>query len=167
MRFEVVPMREADLAEVVAIEEVTGLNRWGYDAYRRELSSNPNAIMLVAQPADGGTWCAGETGGIESGHGTGLHVLGFVASAMMFDELHINNVATHPGTRRMGIGRELLVKAIDEARLRGASFSVLEVRASNVTAQAMYIAMGFRTSRRRKDYYRAPTEDALEMIRDL
>lgn len=167
MRFEVMPMREADLTEVVAIEEMTGLNRWGHEAYRRELISNPNAIMHVARPADGGTWQLDEALGIVNGHGGGLHVLGFVAAALMFDELHINNVATHPNVRRMGIGRELMVVAIDEARLQGASFSVLEVRASNVTAQAMYIAMGFRTSRRRKDYYRAPIEDALEMIRDL
>lgn len=167
MRFEVLPMRDDDLTEVVAIEEMTGLNRWGHEAYRRELLSNPNAIMLVARPADGGTWREGDAGEILSGHGSGLAILGFVAAALMFDELHINNVATHPSVRRMGIGRELMVQAIDEARLRGASFSVLEVRASNVTAQAMYIAMGFRTSRRRKEYYRAPTEDALEMIRDL
>lgn len=167
MRFEVVPMRDEDLVEVVAIEEMTGLNRWGHEAYRRELMSNPNAIMLCAKPADGGTWHVQEPTGVVSGHGVGLRILGFVAAAMMFDELHINNVAAHPDVRRMGIGRELMVRALEEARLQGASFSVLEVRASNVTAQAMYFAMGYRTSRRRKDYYRAPTEDALEMIRDL
>jgi len=35
-------MREQDLTEVVEIEEMSGLNRWGYDAYRRELFTNPN-----------------------------------------------------------------------------------------------------------------------------
>ena len=42
-------MRERDLIDVVEIEETSGLNRWGYDAYRRELFTNPNSIMIVAR----------------------------------------------------------------------------------------------------------------------
>ena len=51
MRFEIVPMREEDLAEVVAIEELTGLNRWGFEAYRREMHSNPNFSFSTATSA--------------------------------------------------------------------------------------------------------------------
>lgn len=148
MRFEVAPLREADLHEVVEIEDMTGLNRWGYDAYRRELLTNPMAAMFVARPLDP----------------IGRRILGFVASSVTFDELHINNIASHPDYRRMGIGRALLQTAIDEGRMRGARLCVLEVRASNVTAQTLYAAFGFRTARRRRDYYRSPTEDALEMV---
>lgn len=151
MRYEIVPMREADLREVVEIEEQTGLNRWGYDAYRRELLSNPQAIMFVARPADD----------------PGRQVLGFVASSMIYDELHINNIATHPDYRRAGIARELLETVLGEGRLRGGSFCVLEVRASNTTAQALYVVLGFHTTRRRRDYYRSPVEDALEMVLEL
>ena len=151
MRFEVVPMREIDLEEIVEIEESTGLNRWGYDAYRRELLTNPHAVMYVARSLS-----AGEPA-----------VLGFVAAALMYDELHINNIASRPEIRRRGIGRALLRTAIDEGRLRGASFCVLEVRASNVAAQELYRAFDFTISRRRKDYYRAPVEDALEMVLKL
>lgn len=160
MRFEIVPMREDDLTEVVAIEELTGLNRWGFEAYRREMYSNPNAVMYVARAGD-------HLAGPRNEAGEPYRILGFVASALLFDELHINNIATRPEVRRLGIGRALMDTAMEDGRLRGASFSVLEVRASNVTAQAMYQAMGFRASRRRKDYYRTPAEDALEMIRDL
>ena len=151
MRFEIVPMREADLVEVVDIEENTGLNRWGHDAYRRELLTNPHAVMYVARPF----------GPSE------VLVLGFIASAMMYDELHINNIASRPEHRRRGIGRALLRTAIEEGQLRGATFCVLEVRASNLAAQTLYEAMGFHTTRRRKDYYRAPVEDALEMVLKL
>lgn len=148
MRFEVVPMREIDLEEVVEIEERTGLNRWGYDAYRRELLTNPQALMYIARPRDA----------------TDREVIGFVAAAMMYDELHINNIASHPDYRRLGVGRSLLNTSIAEGRLRGATFCVLEVRASNGTAQALYENLGFHATRRRKDYYRGPTEDALEMV---
>src|SRR5262249_50434892 len=47
--YEIEQMREKDLPEVVHLEETTGLNRWGYDAYRRELVKNPNSIMLVSR----------------------------------------------------------------------------------------------------------------------
>ena len=94
-------------------------------------------------------------------------VLGFVASALMYDELHINNIAAHPDHQRVGIGRRLLDAVISEGRLRAAAFCVLEVRASNVAAQSLYDKIGFRATRRRKDYYRAPTEDAIEMVLKL
>jgi ribosomal-protein-alanine N-acetyltransferase len=149
MRYEIIPCTEADLWEVVEIEETTGLNRWGYDAYRRELLTNPMAAMFVARPL--AFWA-------------NRRILGFVAAAMNFDELHINNIASHPDYRRIGIGRRLLEAAIAEGRLRGARTCVLEVRASNLIAQSLYVTYGFRTSRRRKDYYRCPTEDALEML---
>lgn len=151
MRFEIVPMLESDLDEVVEIEEKTGLNRWGRDAYRRELLTNPHAVMFVARPdvkAD-------------------RRVIGFVAAALLYDELHINNIASHPDYRRVGVGRTLLRYAVREGRLRSAVYCVLEVRASNETAKALYIAEGFAITRRRRDYYRAPTEDALEMMLKL
>ncbi|HQR40860.1 MAG TPA: ribosomal protein S18-alanine N-acetyltransferase [Blastocatellia bacterium] len=151
MRFEIVPMLESDLADVVDIEEQTGLNRWGYEAYRRELLSNPNAIMLVARPVKGDL----------------PRIAGFVASALIYDELHINNLATHPEFRRKGIGRRLLEKAIAGGRRRGAAFCVLEVRSSNESAQQLYYSVGFATTRVRKEYYRGPTEDALEMVLPL
>jgi ribosomal-protein-alanine N-acetyltransferase len=44
---------------------------------------------------------------------------------------------------------------------RGAEAVTLEVRASNVSAQAMYRRFGFIPAGARKDYYRDPTEDAL------
>ena len=144
-------MLEADLDEVVEIEEATGLNRWGRDAYRRELLTNPHALMYAVRPTT-------------AGH---RRVLGFVAAALMFDELHINNIASHPDYRRVGVGRALLDEALREGRLRGAVYCVLEVRASNETAQKLYLAHGFSVTRRRKDYYRSPTEDALEMLLKL
>jgi len=139
-------MRERDLIDVVEIEETSGLNRWGYDAYRRELFTNPNSIMIVARS-------------LVPGPG----VLGFFAGWIVEDELHVNNVAAHRDYRRMGVGRSLMEAAVDEARLRGVSEVLLEVRASNEGAQRMYRNLGFSFVGRRRDYYRLPTEDALVM----
>jgi [ribosomal protein S18]-alanine N-acetyltransferase len=152
MRFEITPLVEADLSEIVEIEEITGLNRWGYDAYRRELLTNSGAVMFVARPLD---------------YTSGRRTIGYVAGAILYDELHINNIATHPDYRRLGVASALLSTALDEGVLRGATQCVLEVRASNVVAQALYHSFGFHVNRRRKEYYRGPTEDALEMLLDV
>lgn len=140
------PMRERDLTEVVEIEENSGLNRWGRDAYKRELFTNPNSIMLVAH-----------------NHFPGPSVIGFFAGWIVEDELHVNNLATHSEYRRIGIGRALMEAARDEAKCRGAKHVLLEVRASNEAAQLLYKDLGFRFVGRRRDYYRLPVEDALVM----
>lgn len=139
-------MAEKDLTEVVELEESTGLNRWGYEAYRRELYKNPNSVMLIAR-----------------NFYPGPCVLGFFAGWIIEDELHVNNIASHPDYRKIGIGYNLMESAIDEARMRGVSFVLLEVRASNEAAQSLYRKLGFNFIGRRRDYYRAPTEDAFVM----
>lgn len=144
--YSIRPMMERDLIDVVEIEETSGLNRWGYDAYRRELFTNPNSIMIVARNL-----------------GPGPGVIGFFAGWIVEDELHVNNVASHRDYRRIGVGRGLMESAIDEARLRGGTQVVLEVRASNESAQLLYRDLGFSFIGRRRDYYRLPTEDALVM----
>ena len=145
-QYSIQPMRERDLVDVVEIEETSGLNRWGYDAYRRELFTNPNSIMIVARNLV-----------------PGPAVIGFFAGWIVEDELHVNNVASHRDYRRIGVGRSLMEAAIDEARLRGGAQVVLEVRASNEAAQILYQELGFAFVGRRRDYYRLPTEDALVM----
>ena len=144
--YSIHPMQERDLIDVVEIEETSGLNRWGYDAYRRELFTNPNSIMMVARNLL-----------------PGPEVIGFFAGWIVEDELHVNNVASHRNYRRIGVGRSLMEAAIDETRLRGGTEVVLEVRASNEAAQILYRELGFSFVGRRRDYYRLPTEDALVM----
>lgn len=143
-------MQVTDLDEVVALEEKTGLNRWGYDAYKREIQKNPNSIMLVARNL-----------------GLGPGVVGFFAGWTVEDEMHVNNIATHPEFRQRSIGAQLMQTAIEEGQRRGIAFVLLEVRASNEAAQALYRKLGFNFLARRRDYYRFPTEDAFVMKKEL
>ena len=140
-------MKESDLNEVVSIEDITGLNRWGYDAYRRELLKNHNSVMLVAR-------------NLGSNRGG---VVGFFAGWVIEDELHVNNIASHPDFRRLGIGQSLLEAGIDQGKQRGVAYVLLEVRASNEAAQSLYRKLGFNFIARRRDYYRLPVEDAFVM----
>lgn len=145
--FTVERMTEPDLPEVVALEEITGLSRWGLAAYARELRENPLAILLVARP---------QVSSPETGR-----IIGFLCSNVVLDEWHINNVATYPTCRRQGVAWELIQRARGLARSAGAEFGLLEVRATNYPAQMLYQKLGFRVVGRRSYYYAHPSEDAI------
>ncbi|HKR01375.1 MAG TPA: ribosomal protein S18-alanine N-acetyltransferase [Pyrinomonadaceae bacterium] len=143
-------MTEHDLLEVVEIEESCGLSRWGWEAYHAELAQERRSVMLVARRH-------------YSSDAQGQRVSGFIASRLVADELHVNNVAVRPESRRLGIARRLLETALAEGARMGAVTAFLEVRAGNASAQALYERCGFKVTGRRPGYYTQPLEDALVM----
>jgi len=138
-----------DLLEVVEIEDACQLSAWGWDAYNGELVK-PEAIMLVARRG-APDWQ------------TGKSLYGFIAARVTAEELHINNIGVRATARGRGIGSALLRAALATARRLGAHTALLEVRANNLAAQALYRRFGFEVTGRRRNYYHDPTEDALLM----
>ena len=110
---------------------------------------NPTSVLLVARRSQN--------------RETDAEVIGFLAGWTVSDELHVNNIAAHPRFRRMGIGKRLMQAAIEIAIPCGVRSVVLEVRASNMSAQSLYSKLGFRFVARRRDYYRFPTDDSMVM----
>jgi ribosomal-protein-alanine N-acetyltransferase len=92
------------------------------------------------------------------------HVVGFLVSWHVADELHILNVATDDAHRRRGIGSALLRVAIDYATSNAIRILLLEVRRSNRAAIRLYRAFGFSALGIRPKYYSDNDEDAVEMI---
>ena len=88
-------------------------------------------------------------------------VVGYIGSQSSIDETDIMNVAVHPDWRRRGIAEKLIDALIEELKKRGSHALLLEVRASNAPAIALYEKLGFQQVGRRKNYYRNPKEDAL------
>ena len=152
LNISITRMSEHDLLEVVEIEEVCGLSPWGWDSYHNEFSSGRDVIMLVAKISGGRTAIA-----------EGKGIVGFIVSRVIADELHVNNVAVRPEYQRLGIGGRLLRSALRHGANQGSKTAFLEVRSSNLAAQALYRHCGFRAAGRRRDYYRDPIEDALIM----
>lgn len=94
----------------------------------------------------------------------GEKVVGYAGMHAVLDEAYITNVAVRGEHRRQGIARELLNQLIGECRDRGIDYITLEVRESNLGAQALYEGMGFEVCGRRVRYY-GGIEDALIMSR--
>ena len=147
-------MSEHDLLEVVEIEEKSGLSRWGWAAYYAEMQGANRDLMLVARPS--------KSAKMES-----PPIAGYIVARETAGELHINNFAVRSEFRRRGIGATLLNQVLHEARQRKAIAAFLEVRSTNLAAQALYEKCGFQAIARRANYYSEPKEDAVVMSLDL
>lgn len=138
---------ELDLDGVLEVEAESFTNPWTRQMYRWELQ-NPSVchIYVVRTPE--------------------CRVAGFCAFWLVFDEIHINNLAVRPRYRRRGLGTALVQHVLVEARRFGARRATLEVRASNIDARRLYERLGFYVAGTRPGYYTNPVEDALVLWRD-
>ena len=75
----------------------------------------------------------------------------------------IQTIAVVPEMRRRGIGRELLTRIARFGFERGATESLLEVRADNPGAQELYRLLGYHEIAVRPRYYQPDDVDAIVM----
>ncbi|MBI2163766.1 MAG: ribosomal protein S18-alanine N-acetyltransferase [candidate division NC10 bacterium] len=151
MTIVIEPMRREDLSEILAIEVASFAVPWTQEMFESELARGDLSEILVARLADAGA---------------PPPVGGYICVWVVSDELHINNIAVDPRWRRRGIAGALLEAALDHGRVRGARRAFLEVRVSNLAAQALYRQYGFEAAGVRRGYYDQPTEDAVIMRRE-
>lgn len=136
------PVTEADLEEVVEIERLSFQHPWNREHILNEIQS-PHSFPLLVRTADG-------------------VCVGYICPMLVLDEGQILNVAVHPSFRGKGVGKLLVLSALEEFRKRGASIVMLEVRPSNAAAISLYRLLGFVATGRRRRYYENG-EDAILM----
>jgi ribosomal-protein-alanine N-acetyltransferase len=139
------PARESDLPAILAIERMSFTDPWSRSSFAT-LLEQPRVYFAVALDAT-------------------ERLLGYVVTWFVLDEAELANIAVSPDTRGRGVGALLLEGAIATAQTRGSESMFLEVRASNVSAIALYISHGFVQINRRTSYYKKPVEDALILRR--
>jgi ribosomal-protein-alanine N-acetyltransferase len=129
------PLRWWDLDEVVAVERAAfaGAQPWSAESFWAELAGVPDRrLYLVA--TDG-------------------HVVGFAGLAWSDDTADVMTIAVTPQRARQGIGTTLLDALLRAADDRRAREVLLEVRADNRPARALYERAGFVAIARRRGYY--------------
>jgi [ribosomal protein S18]-alanine N-acetyltransferase len=175
LSFRVEPMTVRDIPAIMAIEVTAFSAPWSERAYDYELRYNEMAHYFVVRPQS--RTSAGNVTlppqslreRIFGGHGNGASdapvtpIVGYGGFWLMVDEGHISTIATHPDWRRQGVGELLLVAMIESAAEVGAQEVTLEVRVSNIGAQALYKKYAFEIAGTRKHYYSDNGEDAYIM----
>ena len=159
------PMQVQDIPEVMEIERVCFSMPWSTRAYRYEIEENRLSTYMVARVAvktqADGLW--DRVREMLSGGPAHSPVIGYGGFWIVLDEAHISTIAVHPDYRGQGLGELLLAGMLQRGIYLGGEYSVLEVRASNSTAQALYEKYEYKVVGRRKAYYRDNSEDALLM----
>ena len=138
---------EADLEGVLEVERESFTSPWTREMYNWELQNRAVCHIYIVRTPE-------------------CPVAGFCAFWLVFDEIHINNIALRPQYRSNGYGTALMEYVLGEARRLGARRATLEVRAGNTGARRLYERLGFYVAGTRRNYYTNPVEDALILWRD-
>ena len=142
-----------DLEHILAIEQESFSLPWSRKSFEVELGNNEFSLVLTAR------MCQNVPMGVDS-------IRGYVCAWVVFDEVRFMTLAVAHPYRRQGIGMRLVVQALREGLARRATRALLEVRASNHAAQALYHQIGFHSYGTRTHYYTNPEEDAMLMTLD-
>ncbi len=138
----------SDLDALVALEEACFSAPWSRKSFEAELEGNQfSRVLMIAHP--------------ESTHD--MRAIGYICVWIVFEEIRFLNLAVHPDFRRQGMGKQLIQEALGQATAVGCCRGMLEVRATNMPAQALYKSFYFQAYATRKSYYTNPTEDAILM----
>lgn len=141
------PMTERDLDAVVAIERVVYSHPWTRGNFADSLRA-------------GYRCCTWRVGG---------ELVGYFVLMVAAGEAHLLNLSVAAAQQRRGHGAALLREALGVARDLGARHLFLEVRPTNLGAQALYARFGFERVAVRRGYYpaRGGREDALVLSIEL
>ena len=82
-------------------------------------------------------------------------MIGYSLLMMVMDEAHLLNLSVAKHCQKKGLGRYLLEHMLKIAKTHKAASMFLEVRASNISAIALYENMGFCEIAVRRGYYPA------------
>ena len=143
---ELTRMRWWHIDQVLPLEQTLfEHDRWTAQTYWSELGQLDTRHYLVAVDGDA--------------------VQGYAGLCDYPDEAFVQTIAVARAAQGKGIGAQLLTALLAEASRRRHSRVLLEVRADNDRAIALYERFGFRRSGIRRGYYSPSGADALVMMR--
>jgi N6-L-threonylcarbamoyladenine synthase len=124
-----------DLDQIMALEKLSfGKDAWAKQTMRSELAA-PHTYYLVAYE--------------------GQQVLGYAGLSKLpaSQSADVQTIAVSESSRRQGLGRDLMLRLIEQAALMQAVEIFLEVRQDKIAPQKLYESLGFSEIDRRPNYY--------------
>ena len=141
-------MTALDLVSAAAIEQDVYKNAaWSISQFKEEFAKSPKNAHYLAAEFEG-------------------ELIAYAGIFFIADVADIHTITVVEQHRRKGIGRELLKRLIDWARVRKAEAIMLEMRLGNDAARPLYEQFGFSEVSRRENYY-GPGLTAVVMRKEL
>ena len=94
----------------------------------------------------------------------GNKVVGYCLYQVVFEQAEILRIGTQPAYQRQGIASQLFAKLNTELKTRQVESLLLEVRADNAPAIALYEQQGFVVIHQRKGYYQRLGQSAVDAL---
>ena len=137
-------MRWWDVEALLPAErELFGASAWTAETFWSELAHPETHSYVVAFDGD--------------------ELVGYAGVLLGGSEADVQTVAVLPAVQGRGVGRVLLAELVTRAATAGAASLLLEVRADNEPAIALYSSVGFERISLRRRYYQPGDVDAWVM----
>ena len=91
-------------------------------------------------------------------------VIGYCLYQVLFEQAEILRIGTHPDYQRQGIASQIFAKLNEVLETQQVEALLLEVRADNTAAIALYEQQGFMLIHRRKGYYQLGLQSAIDAL---
>lgn len=136
---------EPSVRTVASIEAIVQLQEaWDYKAIIELLAQDSVQLLIIKN-------------GVED-------IVGYCLYQVVFEQAEILRIGTHPDYQRQGIASQLFIKLNKELQDNKVENLLLEVRADNLPAIALYERQGFVIIHQRKGYYSQPNYPAIDAL---
>lgn len=142
--------RQQALQAVANIEVlVQPHDAWTEQTLAEMLAQDSTHILIVYKP---------------EGKADNNKVIGYCFYQVIFEQAEILRIGTHPDYQRQGIASQLFATLNNELINNKVESLLLEVRADNAPALALYERQGFVVIHKRKSYYQLPHRPAIDAL---
>ena len=91
-------------------------------------------------------------------------IVGYCLYQVLFEQAEILRIGTHPDYQRQGIASQIFAELNEVLETQQVEALLLEVRADNTAAIALYEQQGFTMIHRRKGYYQLGLQSAIDAL---
>ncbi len=159
-------MCNADISEVMAIEQVSFNPPWTARSYAYEVNESTYSHMVVLEDGDSleppVRWKK-LLSAITAQPPAHTKIVSYGGLWFISGEGHISTIASHPDLRGHSYGELVFAAMLHRSITLDADYVILEVRVSNIVAQNLYKKYGFRVEGIKPKYYQSNGEDAYDM----
>ena len=140
---------EQKIQAVANIELLVQLHdAWTEQTLAEMLAQDSTHIMIVYKPEE------------EAGY----KIVGYCLYQVVFEQAEILRIGTHPDYQRQGIASQIFAQLNEELISNQVESLLLEVRADNAPAIALYEHQAFAVIHKRKGYYQVPHQPVIDAL---